>query len=60
MNGQKEKEIAMAVDHYSKLARDELIRAIKQYGIGPTFHEGYAVLLEEVDELWDEIKKVAY
>lgn len=22
-----------------------------------SFHEGYAVLLEEVDELWDEIKK---
>lgn len=23
-------------------------------------HEGYAVLLEEVDELWDEIKKQHY
>ena len=37
---------------------------LKEYGIAeqkyPEFnspHEGYAVLLEEVDELWDEVKR---
>jgi len=37
---------------------DELERANKTYAtsfVSP--HEGYAVLLEELDELWDEIKK---
>src|SRR5680860_288545 len=36
----------------------ELERANKIYGTGfASPHEGYAVLLEELDELWDEIKK---
>lgn len=37
---------------------DELTRASEDHG--KTFnsnHEGYAVILEELDELWDEIKK---
>ena len=35
---------------------DELQRAMRMF---PTFnspHEGYAVILEELDELWDEVK----
>lgn len=38
------------------LVGEELSRALKNF---PTFnseHEGYAVILEEMDELWDEIK----
>ena len=34
----------------------ELARATKLYGAMRSPHEGYAVLLEEVDELWDEVK----
>ena len=37
--------------------QDELERALKLHGEFRSLHEGYAVLLEEVDELWDEIKK---
>lgn len=44
---------------------NELITAIKQeldfamnkFDIQNSMHEGYAILLEEVDELWAEIKK---
>lgn len=36
---------------------DEVDRASKLHGPFPTLHHGYAVLLEEVDELWDGIKK---
>ncbi len=35
----------------------EAMRASTQYPKFFSAHEGYAVLKEEVDELWDEIKK---
>ena len=35
----------------------EYNRAIKKFGSFASTHEGYAVILEELDELWDEIKK---
>lgn len=35
----------------------ELRRANKIHGNFRSIHEGYAVMLEEMDELWDEIKK---
>lgn len=41
-----------AVAHVLK----ELQSATEKFGEFNTPHEGYAVLLEEVDELWDEIK----
>ena len=34
----------------------ELREAVENYGPIRSFHEGYAILREEVDELWDEIK----
>lgn len=40
-----------------RLVKEELIRARKQHPPFNSAHEGYAVLLEEVDELWAEIKK---
>lgn len=37
-------------------ARTELERAQKLFGPFNTAHEGYAVMLEEVDELWAHVK----
>lgn len=34
----------------------ELVAAVARYGDFASLHEGYAVLLEEADELFDEIK----
>jgi hypothetical protein len=36
---------------------DELASARRKHRPMHGAHEGYAVLLEELDELWDEIKK---
>lgn len=36
---------------------EELARARASFPLMASAHEGYAILLEEVDELWDEIKK---
>lgn len=35
---------------------DELERATEQYGKIHSAHEGYAVIKEEVDELWGAVK----
>jgi len=35
---------------------DELAMATKKFGPFASPHEGYAVILEELDELWDAIK----
>lgn len=34
----------------------ELARAVKAHGSMKSAHDGYAVILEELDELWDEVK----
>ncbi len=34
----------------------ELSRAVHKHRLMASAHEGYAIMLEEVDELWDEIK----
>ena len=36
---------------------EELYAATSKFGAFASAHEGYAVLKEEVDELWDEVKK---
>ena len=44
---------------YSRVQREvaeELDRALRKHGKMANAHEGYAVILEELDELWDEIK----
>jgi len=35
----------------------EYKRATEKFGSFASTHEGYAIILEELDELWDEIKK---
>ena len=37
-------------------AVDELHAALAKYGPMLSAHEGWAVIFEEVDELWDEVK----
>jgi len=44
------------VQEISKQVEEEYDSAAKKFGRFNSYHEGYAVLQEEVDELWDEIK----
>lgn len=37
--------------------RSEVLRATAKFGAFNSPHEGFAVLYEEVDELWDEVKR---
>lgn len=36
---------------------EEIDRGVSKFGDYRSYHEAYAVILEEVDELWDELKK---
>lgn len=38
------------------LVESELRRATAKFGPFHSTHEGYAVILEELDEMWDEVK----
>ena len=42
---------------FAELVAAELIEARQKHGPQSSVHEGYAVLLEELDEVWDEVKK---
>lgn len=44
------------IEHALEDVRDELLRAISLHGPLHSAHEGYSVLLEEMDELWDHVK----
>lgn len=44
-------------DYFLSLVAAELERATTKHGPIASLHEGYAVILEEVDELWDEVRK---
>ena len=58
LDGQTEIDATWNIAHILKAIGDEVIHAkTKHPGNFHNQHEGYAVLLEEVDELWDEIKK---
>ena len=50
-------EIEEKIDILQKEIKKELLSTTKKYGKFNSSHEGYAVILEEVDELWDEVKK---
>ena len=43
-------------DQIIEQVKAELYRATRQHGPMKSGHEGYAVILEEMDELWHEIK----
>jgi len=46
----------MDVDTAVRRVEAEYIRATKEFGPMASAHEGYAVILEEMDELWEVIK----
>lgn len=46
-----------AAGRISDEIQNEFARATKKHGAFNSAHEGFAVLKEEVDELWDEVKK---
>ena len=50
MNDQEKREDVLF------MFRTEYQRATEKFGPFASYHEGYAVLKEEVEELWDEIK----
>jgi len=45
------------MSRFQAWVESELARARESYGDIRNYHEGYAVLLEEVDEFWDQVKK---
>lgn len=47
----------MTIEEALALARDEFDRARSLHHNFNSGHEGYAVLREEVDELWDAVKR---
>ncbi len=46
----------MDIDKTMMVVRAEYISARKRFPSIVSAHEGYAILLEEVDELWEEVK----
>lgn len=44
------------VDDLLRGVKSELLRAMSKFDSFNSAHEGYAVILEELDELWDEVK----
>jgi hypothetical protein len=46
----------MAYGKVVQEVQEELLRATAEFGAFASTHEGYAVILEELDELWAEIK----
>lgn len=44
------------IDEIADEVVGELLNATKMFGPFKSAHEGYAIIKEEFDELWDEIK----
>lgn len=45
------------INYAISAACNELVKAQQKFGDFASPHEGYAVILEEVDELWAEVKR---
>lgn len=53
----KKRKIVNVGDKFPRAVKSELIRAYTINGHVKSLHEGYALILEELDEAWEEIKK---
>ncbi|MEN6567173.1 MAG: hypothetical protein ABFC57_12835 [Veillonellales bacterium] len=53
---QQQKDTANRYPEFAEVI-EELEKAIKNHVPMNSAHEGYAVIKEELDELWDEVKK---
>jgi hypothetical protein len=42
---------------FEEMVSEEYSRAAKQHRPINSVHEGYAVILEELDEFWEEVRK---
>jgi hypothetical protein len=51
MSADREVEVAL------NLVKAELSKAMRAHGPMQSAHEGYAVILEELDEMWAEVKR---
>jgi hypothetical protein len=51
-----EKDLDKKLHRIAEAMVEECKCATKKFGSFNSSHEGYAVILEELDELWDEIK----
>lgn len=47
----------MTYEQASRMVALEVTRVSKKHGPYRSAHEGYAVIQEELDELWDEVKR---
>lgn len=47
----------MNIHTHLQILKDKLDRATKKHGHYNSYHEGYAVILEELDELFYEVKR---
>lgn len=45
-----------AIDSVLEMVKDEIVSAALKFPPMNSAHEGYAVLLEELDELWEHVK----
>ncbi len=55
-----ERKLIMLVKDAVVEIMEEFKKATQQFGEFASPHEGYAVILEELDELWDAIKNKKY
>ena len=46
----------MKATNFSELVKKELAKARKKNGKQASVHEGFAILLEEVDEFWEHVR----
>lgn len=49
-------DLTRILERIDTIVNDEVVFAINKFGHFHSLHEGYAILLEEVEEFWESIK----